>query len=261
MEIITFYSWTELSDWAEQYKHQKRYAFRGQGDSAWPLTTSLARHFLANKVVSNEWRKRELKMYRMFRERLLSICPEMYDNWKPIDILSLMQHHGTPTRLLDFTYSPLVASYFALCDARGDSAIWVIDTNHLKEIQKSQGFDKYSGPTHMEDYQIASKHPGAAILRPSSPHLRLAAQHGCFLVPGHISKEVGSEFIHSKVVLSEELVLASIIKLRGLGIDKEFLFPDLDRIAQETNRFSVTGSAEFPSNQIVNNRPTPPAGR
>ncbi len=247
METITLHSWTELKDWTDEHKHQNRYVFRGQGDSAWPLRTSLARHFISSRIKSEEWRKRELKMYRMFRERLLNLCPGMYDNWNPIDILSLMQHHGTPTRLLDFTYSPLVASYFALRDARGNSAIWVIDTNHLMEIQKSEGFESYSGPTHMDDYKIAKKHPGAVILSPSFPHLRLSAQHGCFLVPGRISNEINSDFINSQVVLSEYLVMDSITKLRGLGIDDDFLFPNLDRIAQETNRFSVTGSAEFPT--------------
>jgi hypothetical protein len=113
METITLHNWTGLKDWTDEHNHQNRYVFRGQGDSAWPLRTSLARHFIASKIKSEEWRKRELKMYRMFRERLLNVCPGMYDNWNPIDILSLMQHHGTPTRLLDFTYSPLVVGHLA----------------------------------------------------------------------------------------------------------------------------------------------------
>src|SRR5919197_1135246 len=141
MEKISLYTWDELIDWADQYNQQNCYVFRGQGDSLWNLSTSLARHFLKNEVAANEWRQRELKMYRMFRERLIHICPGMYDNWKPIDILSLMQHHGTPTRLLDFTHSPLIAAYFALRDARGDSAIWVIDTEFLSNKQKTEGFE------------------------------------------------------------------------------------------------------------------------
>ena len=245
MDTITLYRWEELRDWSNQYDNQDRFVFRGQGASSWLLTTSLARHFLANNVASDEWRSRELKMYHIFRERLLSICPGMYDKWMPIDILSLMQHHGTPTRLLDFTYSPLVASYFALFDAHGDSVIWVMDTEYLKKIQKAEGFDDYSGPTHIGGYRMAFKHDGAAILCPSISHSRLSAQRGCFLVPGHISERIEPKFIYNKVTLSEDLVLNSITKLRGLGIEKEFLFPDLDKIAQETNRFSVTGSVRL----------------
>jgi len=158
-----------------------------------------------------------------------------------------MQHHGTPTRLLDFTYSPLIASYFALHDARGDSAIWVLDINHLNDLQKTNGIGSYSGPTHIGGYKVAGKYPGAAILKPSYQHIRLAAQQGCFLVPGKILNEIDSNLVKSKVILSESLVIDSIIKLRGLGIDEEFLFPNLDKIAQEVNRFSVTGSVDFPT--------------
>jgi len=70
----------------------------------------------------------------------------------------------------------------------------------------------------MEDYKIAEKHPGAVILCPSYPHLRPVAQSGCFLVPGRISKEVSSDIVRSQVILSEELVLDSITKLRGLCV-------------------------------------------
>ncbi|NOT05772.1 MAG: FRG domain-containing protein [Anaerolineales bacterium] len=247
MEITTLYSWEELKNWCDQRSILKQYVFRGQSDNTWPLRTSLARHFIANKIKSEEWRPRELKMYRMFRERLLNLCPGMYENWSPMDVLSLMQHHGTPTRLLDFTSSPLVASYFALRDARGDSAIWVINTDYLEALHRSKGFEYYSGPTHIDNYKIAQKNPSAIILTPSSPHLRLASQHGCFLVPGRILSEVDAGFIDSKVILSENLVMDSVIKLRGLGIDNESMFPNLDKIAEEINRFSVTGGAEFPA--------------
>jgi hypothetical protein len=248
MERVNLYRWAQLREWADKHNvNERRYIFRGQGDAAWPLTTSLARLFLKHNVISDEWRKRELKMYYNFRERLLRTCPGMDEEWNPIDLLSLMQHHGTPTRALDFTYSPLVASFFALKDARGDSAVWVMDTKRLAESQKSDGFEAYSGPTHIGGYQRASKRPTTAVLRPRNPHPRLAAQRGCFLVPGHISKKISPELVHRKVTLAERLVLDSLTGLRGLGIDQEFLFPDLDSIAQETNRFSVTGAADFPA--------------
>jgi len=38
-----------------------------------------------------------------------------------------MQHHGAPTRLLDFSYSIYVAAYSAMESADGDSALWAVD--------------------------------------------------------------------------------------------------------------------------------------
>lgn len=38
-----------------------------------------------------------------------------------------MHHHGAPTRLLDFTYSIYVATYFAAENAERDAAVWAID--------------------------------------------------------------------------------------------------------------------------------------
>lgn len=238
------HNWPEFQDWAAQLGGIQRYIFRGQSDSTWPLRTSLARHFLKNKVAPNEWRKRELKMYKIFRQHLLKLCPGLYDNWNSLDILSLMQHHGTPTRLIDFTYSPFVAAYFALREASGDSAIWVIDSESLSDESRDQGRTDFCGPTHKPDYKVAVKHIGASVLKPTYPHPRLAAQQGIFLVPGQISKEIGHNLIHAKVILSETLVLESIMKLKGEGIDKEYLFPDFDEVARTANRFSVTGSAD-----------------
>lgn len=49
-----------------------------------------------------------------------------------IEWLALMQHFGAPTRLLDFTQSPYVATYFAVEDATEDSVIWAVNESWVR---------------------------------------------------------------------------------------------------------------------------------
>jgi hypothetical protein len=255
-EILS--TWANLQRWLGRYKAgQKEFAFRGQAESAWPLRTSLARHFLAHTdiVMANHWRRRELKMYRIFRERLLDACSGMYDAWEPLDILSLMQHHGCPTRMLDFTFSPRVAACFALKDARGKSAVWIVDRTSLDRRRAEMKLPDYCGPEHNPEYHKFQKHEVTdhrligSILEPKRLNERLAAQRGCFFVPGAISAKVEDELVHTKVTLSEGLAIESLARLSELGLDEDHLFPNLDKLADEAERLSVAGGPDFPERE------------
>lgn len=84
--------------------------FRGQSSSEYALLPSLGRNrnYAVDISIFNEERNLiELAKYRL---------PDVFhDNLQPIELLSLLQHHGIPTRLLDVTESALVALYFACC--------------------------------------------------------------------------------------------------------------------------------------------------
>jgi len=49
-----------------------------------------------------------------------------------------MQHHGAPTRLLDFTYSFYIAAYFALEESEKDCAIWALNMKWSVEESKAK---------------------------------------------------------------------------------------------------------------------------
>lgn len=237
----------QLLAWAdEQGSGGDRFAFRGQGNCQWPLVTSLARYFKRHKVKQAEWRDRELKMYTMFRNRLIKTCPNLYDKYDPIDILSIMQHHGVATRLIDFTFDPLVAVYFALQEAAACCAVWVLDKEQLTANRFESSIPEYCGPSHDAGYRPAVKHHNAgSIMVPERQHPRSAAQRACFFVPGMISPSIPDYLVSSMATIDERIVLEGLTALKGRGYDRDSLFPDIDAIARDTNRFAVTGYARL----------------
>ena len=100
--------------------------FRGQEDAQWPLTTRLQRilasHAPDNALLTN-WENSGIDFFKRHIRSYLTPPPEPNDlaGW-----LSLMQHYGAPTRLLDWTFSPFVACYFALAPESNapEAVIW-----------------------------------------------------------------------------------------------------------------------------------------
>ena len=103
-------------------RYRSPFAFRGMcGD--WDLSTSLQRlrHPLATL------RTVEKVMFRNFRKYAYHEAASVKSEW---EWLSLAQHHGLPTRLLDWTYSPFVAMHFAtneLDKMDRDGVIWMVN--------------------------------------------------------------------------------------------------------------------------------------
>ena len=103
-------------------RYRSPFAFLGMcGD--WDLSTSLQRlrHPLATL------RTVEKVMFRNFRKYAYHEAASVKSEW---EWLSLAQHHGLPTRLLDWTYSPFVAMHFAtneLDKMDRDGVIWMVN--------------------------------------------------------------------------------------------------------------------------------------
>ena len=117
METVN--SWRELDDaladpgfGRHEHRVHSTLVFRGLARSTYSNVSSLAR-------LSGEYPKLERHLIRNFRKYAHREAPgpTMWD-W-----LSLAQHHGLPTRLLDWTFSPLVALHFATASWPQDDAV------------------------------------------------------------------------------------------------------------------------------------------
>ena len=91
---------------------------------AWPLDSSLSRYLQIFKMDRRAWPEPEGRILRVFKRKAHQFLEKPPDPDDDFQWLALMQHHGAPTRLLDFTWSPYVAAFFALERATGDAAVW-----------------------------------------------------------------------------------------------------------------------------------------
>lgn len=163
---------------------------------------------------------------------------------KQLDWLFIMQHHGVPTRLLDWSESPLVALFFACRESpKADGAVWALlpvelnkhagvrhrETNHIPgvgdEAMKSYQPENYAGEDTTEMLPLAALSPRNTA--------RMQAQLGTFTI--FHKKKVSIEKIGNTKHVWRYLIPASakkaiLAELKLLGMNEFQLFPELQSI-------------------------------
>jgi hypothetical protein len=240
-------SWHELRDVLEELA-SAGWAFRGQADATWPLASSLTRYLQTFGGPPSDWLYREKKILHTFKRKahlLLSRTPE---DGETLEWLALMQHHGAPTRLLDFTWSPYVAAFFALERATADAAIWAIASG--SEVPNYRGFyisallnrvleleHARTLYAHFRRAADAEEMPAVLMGEPVLMNQRMTTQAGTFIIPTTrldvpLESAVPPSSVFKVRLVTKSLRKPTMDRLYNMNINNATLFPGVDGLAR-----------------------------
>lgn len=221
MEEYLVESFSEFHGVIESIRGKQNTICRGLKSVDYELKPSVGRFKPANPRAKHT--SMEKKLLTLFKESALphiSYRPENDWEW-----LAVAQHHGLPTRLMDWSYNPLSAAYFAVEEEHdGDSAVYI-----------------FWGASTVSDFK-GNPLDINKVVRYRPPHVtpRIAAQAGLFTV--HPNPE--DAFAHNsmfRIIIRRKARREIKRTLNKYGISRRHLFPGLDGIAHDLKWLQTSG--------------------
>jgi len=149
MKIVKFHSWTSLRENIDALRDTgEDFLFRGQSNVKWKLESTIYRFFESQSVPKTDRFDRESRTEQYFLDYINNSSEINIKLSHRSQVLMLMQHYGCPTRMLDWSKSPYVASFFAIQDLSEAGAIFAINlTKYQSFIAENVVLDDYDGET------------------------------------------------------------------------------------------------------------------
>ncbi len=257
MPDIRVSSWNELQEclyegsWQEGLRRfRSSYAFRGMPDVSENLVTGLAR-------LGGPFEQTEPHILRAFRKyaRPEEAAGTSLWNW-----LALAQHHGLPTRLLDWTYSPYVALHFVVETMETfdrDGVVWCVDyvkaNGQLPQVLKDVAARECAGvfTADMLDEaadslgkfdELGKDGPFVVFLEPPSLDARIVNQFALFSLMSSPTARLDHWLdrhpdLSHRLVVPKELKWEVRDKLDQANVTERVLFPGLDGLSRWLTRY------------------------
>jgi FRG domain-containing protein len=246
--------WGELQEqlfadsWNEELRlHRSNFAFRGRARADDELSTSLARLGADPAAIERPL----LRHFRKYAAR--DAVPEDSTwNW-----LALAQHHGLPTRLLDWTFSPYVALHFATArrEDDADGVVWMLDYVRAHELapKKLREQLEREGGNVFTTEMLAACAAGfdeladlgddfVVFVEPPSFDERIVNQYSLFSLMSRADASL-YDWLERHRELWRKLVIPSALKpevrdkLDQANVTERVLFPGLDGLSRWLTRY------------------------
>lgn len=175
----------------------RTYAWRGQNDSSWEFSASLFRQIRSECEEVTEEKVRDRECEILHEARRWGLGRDLGPSATDMHMLSVLQHHGVPTRLIDVTANPMTALWFATEEHKPEKdikvrrtpgvlfAIDVTKTDWHETFQYGKQSVKPGANPLSAFYEQAleeSAHKGQMFrVFPALPDERMKAQEGFFL--------------------------------------------------------------------------------
>jgi hypothetical protein len=173
--------------------------------------------------------------------------------------LALAQHHGLPSRLLDWTYSPLVALHFVTEVASAfeeDGVVWCIDYHGarallpapLKEVLERESSDVFTpellarAVASLEALRDVAPDPALLFLEPPSLDQRIVSQYALFSLLTHAEAHLDGWVAQHpqwcrRIVIPAGIKWEIRDKLDQANINERVLYPGLDGLCRWLKRY------------------------
>lgn len=189
--------------------------YRGQASEDFKLIPSIGRNSIEGK--EEVLLQYERAIFEDFKRKY-----SMFTDVRPkndMEFLFLAQHYGLPTRLLDWTYNPLIALYFACCSHNDKNGV----------VFQSYPF---SHKVYSPDYDDILNFDSYTYLIPNITDVRYKNQNGLFVLYPEPWKDNFSH-ISIRFIIPSGVKKNIIEKLHKIGINQSFIMPSLDSLCRD----------------------------